>query len=375
MHIQAIKSFQAFAELRENWDAVYDADPEAQFFLSWTWLSRWLQGAPKWFILAAKLNAEASSFVAFFPLRLRTKTTKNGEIRKEVAMAGNRGADYTGFICKPEFQHDAIAAFAKCLRQLTWDSLHLEHILASDGRTSAFLKQFLRDDYDVVSVKFVDKRDNIDNHICPYVDLPTDWETYLNFKLRPNTRHNARRYLRRVESSSEFQITLADPNTIDNDVDILLRFWAMKWGERKGKLLNGVQDTVRTMLVHCCKTNVLFMPVLWHMGKPIGVVASFIDLKNRSLLVYMQGRDESFNSPPPGFVLHAYGIRYAINNNFKTYDFLRGNEPYKFLFGAEERQIKYIVVANKRTTRSREAEVRSPAVCSSTGPELAKAAC
>jgi hypothetical protein len=35
MHIDVIDRFSEFEARRHNWDAVYAADPEAQFFLSW----------------------------------------------------------------------------------------------------------------------------------------------------------------------------------------------------------------------------------------------------------------------------------------------------------------------------------------------------
>jgi hypothetical protein len=43
MHIDAFDKFQNFLTLKRDWDSVYKADPEAQFFLSWTWMSRWLK--------------------------------------------------------------------------------------------------------------------------------------------------------------------------------------------------------------------------------------------------------------------------------------------------------------------------------------------
>ena len=101
MRIDVIDSFEAFVRLKPQWDAVYRADPQAQFFLSWTWMSKWLPMLEgPWFILAVKPPAGAgtSDHVGFFPLRLRIKERKAGGFYNEINMAGNFGADYTGFI-------------------------------------------------------------------------------------------------------------------------------------------------------------------------------------------------------------------------------------------------------------------------------------
>jgi hypothetical protein len=41
--------------LKGTWDAVYDADPEAQLFLSWMWMSKWLGDVIQpWIVVAAR---------------------------------------------------------------------------------------------------------------------------------------------------------------------------------------------------------------------------------------------------------------------------------------------------------------------------------
>ena len=79
MHIDIIETSSSLAELEDNWNAVYDADDEAQIFLSWKWLSGWLSSIPgPWFILAAKERDAADlPYVAFFPLRLQTVIEKS----------------------------------------------------------------------------------------------------------------------------------------------------------------------------------------------------------------------------------------------------------------------------------------------------------
>jgi hypothetical protein len=124
-------------------DAVYDADPEAQFFLSWSWLAKWLATlARPWFILAARPDA-GSDYVAFLPLRLRTTERRSDGIHTELNIAGNYGSDYTGFICAPEFQQYAIPALAKHFGQLNWTAPSPGVFPRVRGAQPAFLRQVL----------------------------------------------------------------------------------------------------------------------------------------------------------------------------------------------------------------------------------------
>src|SRR5690606_10824683 len=105
-----------------------------------------------------------------------------------------------------------------------------------------------------------------------------------------------------------------------------------------------------TLIARMAESGALLLPVLWHGERPLAVFAILKDPVKRSLLFLIGGRDESFNAPPPGFILHAHTIRYAIQEGFRTYDFSRGNEPYKYLYGAEERRLASVTVStrNKR---------------------------
>ncbi len=38
MQIDVLDNAESLIQARESWEAVYASDPEAQFFLSWTWI-------------------------------------------------------------------------------------------------------------------------------------------------------------------------------------------------------------------------------------------------------------------------------------------------------------------------------------------------
>ena len=43
MHVDIVSAFDDLHALKDNWNEVYAADPEAHYFLSWHWMAQWLQ--------------------------------------------------------------------------------------------------------------------------------------------------------------------------------------------------------------------------------------------------------------------------------------------------------------------------------------------
>jgi hypothetical protein len=349
MQIDVIDNLADLNRLKSDWDTVYEADPESQFFLSWTWTANWFDGLNcQWIALAARPNLRASRYVAFFPLVLRTQRNESDGFYNDIGVGGGHFAGYTGLICTPNFQSDAIPAFANHMQQLNWTNLHLENICASPERLRLFFGSFPPSDFVTEKIERVDEGDGLDNNIYPYVKLPGDWETYLYKHVSPKTRKKARRFLRQVEDSGEFRITHASAATIERDIDTLLRFWEIKWGPKKGQRVTHIMvSNYRKMMMRCFESGSLFLPVIREGETPIAAQALLTDTKKRSALCLIAGRDLTVTEASPGFGLDVHCIRWAIQNGFATYDFLRGNEPYKYVFGCEDRRIEWLRVRTR----------------------------
>jgi CelD/BcsL family acetyltransferase involved in cellulose biosynthesis len=348
VRIEVIEALPELVKLEDNWNAIYDRDPHARVFLSWKWLSSWLSYiSGRWFILAAKAEDRSDApYVAFFPLRIQAKAV-DGRIRNELNMGGNFAADYTGILCHPAVEQQAVPAFARALKGLNWATLNLENVLMSEARFRLLLAHFPRSTFRSREVERVLKATNTNNCICPYVRLPSDWDGYLQM-LTPNTRHNIRRLMRRVdESGGAYRLDHATPATAERDIDGLLHLWKTKWAAIKGKTIDNLVRSNRVMLTRSFEAGLLFVPTFWKGEQLVGALATMVDPRRRSMHVYMTGRDESFDGPSPGVVMHAYSIRHAIANGFTEYDFLRGNEPYKYPFGVSEQTIRCMVIDTK----------------------------
>ncbi|HEY9725073.1 MAG TPA: GNAT family N-acetyltransferase [Chroococcales cyanobacterium] len=354
MQIDVIDNLETFQVIRGNWDLVYATDPQAQFFLSWIWLLGKLKRHEAynetWFILAAKSSTKASDYVAFFPLKILVKEHKDGgSFYNELSMAGVTESDYIGFICLPEYEKKVASAFAISIQQQKgWSAFLIENIQKTEARINLFLDSFVREDFEVHEHHYINNFDNIDNNIVPYVPLPDDWEQYLQNVVSSNTRQKIRRFLRKIEDSNEFHLTQVNEDNFEFHIEILLRLWKTNWEGRKGlDLCRRLLDQTNYTLRHCFEHKCLYLPVLWQGDKPLGAIANLMDFRKKSILFFIGSRDDTVKELPPGIVLHAYGIQYAIQHGFKVYDFMMGNEAYKYSFGAKERHIRAVVVRRK----------------------------
>jgi tetratricopeptide (TPR) repeat protein len=356
--IDIIDNFETFQAIKNNWESVYKADIYAQLFLSWIWFSGMLQWYKKsnqsWLILAAKSSTNTSEYVGFFPLLIAIDEHPSGGFYSKLSMAGVADSEHIGFICLPEYEEAVSFAFAKFIKQQQeeWSIFEVDNILATDGRMSLLLKEFSGEDFELQEHFHTNDFDNIDNNIVPYISLPSSFEEYLQNVVSSNTRQKIRRFLRRIEGSNEFHLTHVNADNLELHLEILSELWKLNWEGRKGsdrcrKILDKINFTLRNCFSHQC----LYLPVLWQGDKPLGAIANLMDFSHKTMLFFITGRDDTVKNIAPGNILHAYSIKYAIDNGFKVYDFLMGNEAYKFSFGASSRQIKIVAIQRQNLNK------------------------
>jgi CelD/BcsL family acetyltransferase involved in cellulose biosynthesis len=277
---------------------------------------------------------------------MQTKVGDDARFWQEIVVAGSPASDYTGFLCRPQFEGRAIPVLAKALLKRRWAVLVLDCLRASRKRVRLFIQSFPAREFEITDYDEPGKQDGINNWLCPYISLPDDWDAYLE-TLSANTRQKVRRFLRKVDDSHSYRITYADADTVERDVATLIDYWGLKWAERKGEATVAMQESLRQILMDAYRSGTLVMPVLRRGDEPLGVLAFFVDRKANGLLFYATGRDQTFKDIPVGLVLHAHSIRNAIAEGYKVYDFLRGDEPYKLSFASEQRRMRNILVRTK----------------------------
>jgi hypothetical protein len=243
-------------------------------------------------------------------------------------MGGRPLAPYTGFVCLPDYEEEALAAVANYVkRQLHWDRLHVEDVL--DLRLDNFLKRFSQEEFDVRHSSGMPSL---------FIPLPDSWYSYLQNCLSSKTRKNLRRSLRQIEGRNGFRITSTQTETVDRDIEVLLALWQQRWG------LKPMASWHRGLLHHFFENNCLFLDVLWNKSTPVAARAGIIDRQKRTFYAYIICHDVRYSKPSPGNALVAHSIRYAVEHGVQVYDFLTGADEHKFSFGAKQRNTRSAII-------------------------------
>jgi CelD/BcsL family acetyltransferase involved in cellulose biosynthesis len=176
--------------------------------------------------------------------------------------------------------------------------------------------------------------------VCPVIDLPNDWEAYLS-ALDKKNRHELRRKIRRAEGGTEKVdwYIVGPSHNINEELERFLALMAASQYD-KANFLSDEQNLsfFKKIAVVAYHNNWLQLNFLRINDKAAAAYLNFI-YEDR-VLVYNSGLSpEEYGHLSPGIVLLAYNIRHAIETGHKLFDFLRGNETYKYRMGGKDTSV------------------------------------
>ena len=172
---------------------------------------------------------------------------------------------------------------------------------------------------------------------APYIPLPADFDTYLA-GIDKKQRHEIKRKLRRAaEHAVPVRWYLVeDESALESEIDAF--FALMIQDPAKEKFLT---ESMRCQMLTTAHTALrggwLWLAFLEVGGKKAAGVFNF-DYDNR-LWGYNSGVSREFIELSPGWVLLSHTLQWACEHGRSEFDFMRGNEEYKYRFGAKDRLV------------------------------------
>jgi CelD/BcsL family acetyltransferase involved in cellulose biosynthesis len=367
MSVQLVTTFDELCALRDGWSKLSGESP----FRSLDWLAAWwkhygpIQPCPgnsfadsaderQLYTLAVYDEPERERSCGSAEPRLigvapwyLDRTMVKGNVLRWLG-SGEVCTDHLSLFCRPADRERVAAEVAEALAVQCddWDRLDLNSVDADDYATLA-LAGHLEDRECLVSRQAAES--------CWVIDLPASWDQYLA-GLSKSHRKQLRQAERRVLESGRVEwhpvTTTAEFGAAWPVLVALHQRRRQSLGERgcfaSRAFRNFHYEVARRML----ERGQLRLSWLVLDGTPAAAEYHFADA--RTTYAYQGGVDPDRLAEEPGRLSNILCLRRAIEEGHNQFDFLRGDEPYKAHWRAEQRPTyDYRVVPNRRLARMR----------------------
>ncbi len=241
--------------------------------------------------------------------------------------------DYNDFLVPRGKEENFYRELVEYLGDLKWNTLVL-YSLNHSSPTLGFLPDMARSKGYSVEV--------VQDEVCPGKALPKTWDEYLN-SLSKKNRHELRRKLRRLETAPDMKwYALRAVDEIEGAMDDFLNLLRMSRETKhrfltpeREKFFRGIGKEMGNLDV----VRLYFMEVE---GKRVASALCFDYGSSRFL--YNSGYNQDYGYYSVGLLLKAFTVKDAIEEGKAYYDFLRGNEPYKYDLGGEDKPLYTMTV-------------------------------
>lgn len=326
----------SFDALREPWAALLPAAITPLPFQSIAWAEPWFRvfGADAESLLLAVRDA-SGTLIGIAPLVLRQTS-----LGRTIQLMG--GADVTDYLDIVATERDVRRVWSAVIAHLSsmrerWDALDL-HCVPQWSPSHAIVAELLSRH---TTVRIVQEE------VCPVVRLGGSFDAYVR-TLPKKERHEVKRKARNFERDAPTG-TLRVLTGRDEALAALpdfFRLHRLSAPDKERFLTPDVEQFFREITGAVADASWLRLYFLDVAGAPAAAMFTFV-ADGRSL-VYNSGFDPAYARIGVGMVLTGMVIEDAANSGLTLCDFLRGNESYKYRFGATDTPIWRVIASDDR---------------------------
>ncbi len=339
MKFKTYTNFDEIAQYKEEWNQILEKSVSQVPFLIFDYLQAWWEtkGGGEWptdskLVLVAAF--EGDELVGIAPLF----QAENLDGKQALMFVGAiEVSDFLDVIVTPE-NH---AAFLSGLLDFlnggdsvpAWAALDLYNILEESPTLAVLRAEAENRGWRHEQTRMLPS---------PVIPLPGDFEEYL-LSIDKKQRHEIRRKLRNVAQDlvePDFYV-VEDPDTLDAEVDAFIAMMAqdpIKQAFLTEPMRRHLHNTARVAF----DGGWLHLSFYTLDGNKAAANLSFI-WHNR-LWLYNSGWEWEYRQYSPGWLLLANLLQWATENGIREFDFMRGDEDYKYKFGGVDRFIDRVTL-------------------------------
>jgi CelD/BcsL family acetyltransferase involved in cellulose biosynthesis len=181
------------------------------------------------------------------------------------------------------------------------------------------------------------------HEVCPVLMLPPG-QALLEL-VGKSQRRKVRHDRHRADNLGDVTVALAGPEEVDEAMDALFALHAARWAREgeAGVLADPKLQAFGRAAAHAlAEAGLLRMAVVRHRGRIVAVLEGFADASRGCS--YINGVDMDVPGQSFGTLAFACLIEAALAEGAREFHFLRGEEPYKYSWGAQPtRTIRRVV--------------------------------
>lgn len=320
--IRCVDNQHDLARLASTWTELAGGIP----FRQWEWLESWWRHLGsverRARLMVVVVENTAGEVVGIAPWFLSRSPAGRRVIR--FLGCGAACSDYLSLLIRPTFElavPEAIAAWLSTSAASAWDSIELSGVTREDPAVETLVRCLERQGLPAWSRQVIH---------CWRIDLPGSWDEYFQ-RLSKSRRDRAKSLIRKLFDSGR-----AVPRTVCNAADLATgQQILLDLHRRRRESLGdgGCFQSDRMIAFHAevlerfAARGQLRMHWIELDGRPVAIEYSLCG--SDSVYFYQSGIDPDAARDKPGWLNIIYSIKLAVEQGYRGFDFLRGDEAYK----------------------------------------------
>ncbi len=327
IHTDVIDNAAGFDSIKEEWDDLLTESEEENPFLSHQWLQTWWEvyGHGSLHIIVA-WNSNSGELIGILPLfRYRRKSLIPARMLKFLG-SERVSSDFLGCLARRGSEEIVYQACMAALQRDAnlWDIVEFQDM----DEDSLFFSHLIKANIQ----RIVIQRDP--DKCCPFLALPESWEALLK-NLSSKMRQRVGYYRRALAKKWTVQLEqLTSPDDVAQAMSDMVRLRQDRMDQKgivAGKVTQSYfkfHEILMPRLLACDKLRLYFLRV-----DNQRVAYMYLFAGGKRIYFYQTGFDRNWSNQSIGFVLLGKVIEKTVNEGFTTFEFLRGDERYKYEWG------------------------------------------
>jgi CelD/BcsL family acetyltransferase involved in cellulose biosynthesis len=308
-------SLESFESIYDIWQKLYEDSTTAPIFSSPEWSKVWWQRFGKGDELYLGVVRRDARVLGVAPLQ------KKGETASFIGSLDV--CDYLDFVVRAGNEDTFFRELLDSLKAAGILRLYLATLRPESTVRSSLIN---------IAPKYKWKVECSQEDVTVELDLPPSWDEYLQL-LSGKQRHELNRKLRRLNEEGDLDHrTVTDANP--SDIATFLRLFRDSRQDKAAFLTEQMESFFRSIARAMAEQNLLRLNILELNNKAVAATMCF-DYKD-TVYLYNSGYEPDYGWLSVGVVSKALCIRAAIERHKKHFDFLKGDEAYKYHLGGQE---------------------------------------